>query len=367
MNFLPYLILEVYNMHFIMLQFFMVVSLFGLLTDQDCDPFTDDYLATAFIFCGILTIAKITLIRLNQNRMLEVILTVINDWTRIKSLEARNIMMKNAKFGKTIFITYMTFSGIAIIPNICEPIISPAVTYTINSTLIDRNLGQLPLTNVCFNETMSYTALYVLQSVQILLIWPANVGSDCYFFGITMHIVGQFECLSVDFKNLGKCKNSETFRKYLAEYVQRHSQLLRLSTNLENTFNVIFLFQISASIMEICMTGLRMIVSIRTKDPVATLNFIIIIIVLMVQIFLYCYSGSCLTIAAKNLKIATYFSNWYELSPSISKDLMFVIIRASKTFSLTAGHIIEMNLESFTNILKAVGSYFSVLQAMVEV
>lgn len=85
---------------------------------------------------------------------------------------------------------------------------------------------------------------------------------------------------------------------------------------------------------------------------------------LLVQLFLYCYVGEKLSSKIMKLSFATYQSSWYNLPKNLSQDLYFILMIAEKPFTLTAGKMLTINMKTFTSIVKATVSYFSVLRLM---
>ncbi|KAG6798554.1 hypothetical protein HZU73_06120 [Apis mellifera caucasica] len=55
---------------------------------------------------------------------------------------------------------------------------------------------------------------------------------------------------------------------------------------------------------------------------------------------------------------------WYNMNPNESRLLIPIILRAQRGFTFTFGKFATLSMESFTAIMKASGSYMSVLLAM---
>lgn len=79
---------------------------------------------------------------------------------------------------------------------------------------------------------------------------------------------------------------------------------------------------------------------------------------------MYSYVGEQLTTHMGKLQVAIYNTQWYNMRPSIVRDMSFIIMRSNYEFHLTAGNMYIMNLENYKNIVKAMGSYFSILRLM---
>ncbi|KAL0133977.1 hypothetical protein PUN28_001118 [Cardiocondyla obscurior] len=82
------------------------------------------------------------------------------------------------------------------------------------------------------------------------------------------------------------------------------------------------------------------------------------------EVFVYCFAGEFLTAKSKSIGDAIYESLWYNLPPSDSRIVLFMMLRCQKRLTITAGRFIDLTLEGFTSIMKASVSYVSVLNAM---
>ncbi|XP_044594061.1 odorant receptor 13a-like isoform X2 [Cotesia glomerata] len=298
----------------------------------------------------------------------------INDWTTMLDPKAFEIMRKNAKLARFVCLFQMISGYLtdAIF------ITGPLIFLTIYDMPIDANMTSnssvpkfqpLPLGTGClFNEmsTHTYAAIYILQSIQILSTCTGNVGCDCYIFGIALHVAGQLDWLGEQFRTLNIKSTEQEYTKTLGPLVRRHNQLIQFANDLEDSFNLCIILILAVNMVQICLSGLQMIVDLRNGDIASVINGAIIFYVFNLQIFLYSYAGDRLSSGIANLHTAIYCSTWYNLPQRNIKDLVFIMLRTHKTFNLTGGKIYAMNIDSFKNILKATLSYFSVMQAMLE-
>lgn len=109
-----------------------------------------------------------------------------------------------------------------------------------------------------------------------------------------------------------------------------------------------------------------MIVKLKIYGILAGIKPLIGIDILMVQLLLYCYAAELLSTKVKMITLGAYQSKWYQLPQNLVKDIYFIMMRADQPFRLTAGKLVEMNLNTFTNIVKVSASYFSVLRLMID-
>lgn len=63
--------------------------------------------------------------------------------------------------------------------------------------------------------------------------------------------------------------------------------------------------------------------------------------------FLYVSTGS---FQSKSIGNAIYDSLWYNMSPSDSRIILFMVLRCQKRLTITAGRVIDLTLEGFTSV-----------------
>lgn len=102
------------------------------------------------------------------------------------------------------------------------------------------------------------------------------------------------------------------------------------------------------------------------NETFAAMRHLLFIIVLLVQLFIYCFAGQTLELQSEGLAYAIYESSWYYFDVSVMKNLPLMILRAASPHQLTAGKFLAINFVSFKEILKASASYLSVLRVMLE-
>jgi len=96
------------------------------------------------------------------------------------------------------------------------------------------------------------------------------------------------------------------------------------------------------------------------------MKHVLFIVVLLTQLFLYCFAGQMLEFQSQGLASAIYDSPWYSFNVNVMKSLPLMILRSANPHQLTAGKFLAMNFMSFKEILKASASYLSVLRVMLE-
>ncbi|XP_044599618.1 odorant receptor coreceptor-like [Cotesia glomerata] len=83
------------------------------------------------------------------------------------------------------------------------------------------------------------------------------------------------------------------------------------------------------------------------------------------QIFIYCYAGDELSSRLQDSRVAVYSCCWYSFPTSTRKDIIYIMQRLNKEYHLSAGKFYHMNLPHFTDIVKTMVSFFSVMRLVI--
>nr|XP_033337637.1 uncharacterized protein LOC117226939 [Megalopta genalis] len=84
---------------------------------------------------------------------------------------------------------------------------------------------------------------------------------------------------------------------------------------------------------------------------------------LLSNTILSCCTGY-LIVSSNMIAETAYGIPWYNLDPTVTRQLVLLILRAHNGLPLTFGKFSKLNLENFTGMMKASASYISVLLAM---
>lgn len=96
-----------------------------------------------------------------------------------------------------------------------------------------------------------------MQVIQGSLILISECACDSFFFGITMHLCGQLELLRIQFTEISKKHYDEKcHRNVLGPLVKRHCQLIALTKNIEDAFNINILLRLLIISVVIASSGM---------------------------------------------------------------------------------------------------------------
>lgn len=199
---------------------------------------------------SILAFIKILTIRLNREKMRIIVESILEDWATITTDDERGIMKNVARIGRMVCIYQMTSAFVSIVPMVLAGLEnSTTVNPITNATEV---IKVLPFPNPCsYNNLLSnfYVEIYIVQILQVVTTIFGNVGSDCYFFGLVMHLVGQVKCLAKDFEN-------ELGESNMKSVIRRHTHLLQLGRYLEEIFCLVTAVHVAGNIYNICLAGM---------------------------------------------------------------------------------------------------------------
>ncbi|XP_012534864.1 odorant receptor 22c isoform X2 [Monomorium pharaonis] len=305
---------------------------------------------------SIVSLSKLLVIRLSWRNTYVLVTSVINDWSMSWDTRQREIMMRYTHIGRVVSLTMLylgyasgvSFLFMAIPFDSLLPWLNVSTTND-NDTVVTTYF----LATYCVFGSLSttaYSCVLLLQVAQIFVNATSHCGNDGFFFGLAMHLCGQFEILQMDFAGIKA--DEQTCKNKIRMLIGRHCHLIRLADSFEYSFNMAIFAQVSMSVLLLCVEAIKHIVLILT---------------MLVQLYLYCYAGDQLEYVTGRIGYSVYDSPWYNFDVKIMKKLPMVMYRGKTPHLTTAGKFLRMNLFSFKEILKATGSYLSVLRVMINV
>ncbi|OXU28053.1 hypothetical protein TSAR_008867 [Trichomalopsis sarcophagae] len=218
----------------------------------------------------------------------------------------------------------------------------------------------------------SYWLTYSHQTLGTLLLGTGAVGSTLMINGFMHQVRCQFEILSSRFQKLPQIIKRlqllkkpnhliyEYEKKSMKLYVQHHLYIFRVADTINDIFKSV-IFQ------QFCISSIVVSASIfqLSTRPDKDMEFIMVfcyLICVLVEFLIYSWFGNELMLESLNFQKSVYQIDWTALSIGSGKDLVFIMMRASKPVIMYCGHFIILSLESYLGILKASYSVFNILR-----
>ncbi|XP_063985261.1 odorant receptor 46a-like [Diachasmimorpha longicaudata] len=308
-------------------------------------------------------IAKIILPRLYWRNMKRILESAVEDWSRKNDAKARRTMMEWVTIGRFIFILEITSLCMLLTYTTISHFPFSLLTQNSaenDSAMMDRSL---PWGSGCWlpSSTSNHMFLvaYFATCVQQIVGSLSNMGFDVSLFIILSHMCGQIEILKP--ASFDESKNP---REVYREFIDRHNHLLNLCDLFERTFNVIILIHMVLYLGLVTIVLLNTFVAWYSQNIAMVIKAVFELMIIYVQLFVYCYAGEKLTNQLENLRYEVYSSPWYTLPKKSMRDVCFILRRLNDPFYLTCGKFSRMNMDYFKNIVKVTASYCSVIRLM---
>jgi hypothetical protein len=139
--------------------------------------------------------------------------------------------------------------------------------------------------------------------------------------------------------------NSDDIKKL----VNRHNQLIQLSSEIESIISPILLANFLKSSLIICLIGFGIVMSC----PEQRVIFIQFFVVHVIQIFLTCFYAQKLMTSSENVANSVYSSNWHSIiDKKVRKMMILILRRCQRPCKLTTMGFYAVSHETFTKASK---------------
>ncbi|XP_014480031.1 PREDICTED: odorant receptor 4-like [Dinoponera quadriceps] len=334
--------------------------------------YTAEFLNLMDCMCSFLAYGKVLikfiLFWFNQQNFIEILSMMSDDWDDCakSDVELRETECK-AKISDRIMNSIVILHTMSIVAY-CLGIILDNITVDVTDHTAELSYVNKLDFPFDVNTQLVYRTILIVQFLFLIMCgWAAGV-TNVLLLSLTLHAAGQMEILCNWFTQLIPQPNEdkqESIVITLGQIVRKHQKIIQFSKSIENLYTLIAFMQFGSNMIMICSLGFLIVTAIGSPNAeeqiVSSLFFYTIT---NLEAFIFCFAGEYLSNKSKLISIAAYNIAWYDLVPSDGRILLFIILRSQKQLTLTAGKMMDLSLESFADIMKASGSYLSVLLAM---
>nr|XP_003700837.1 PREDICTED: odorant receptor 4-like [Megachile rotundata] len=315
----------------------------------------------------LMAFAKYYLLIYHGNDIRECIERIKWDWKNITYHDDKNIMLENANFGRRLVTvcTFFMYSGFA-----SYYIIIPITIGKVKSE--DGNLTFIPLAfpfSSLIVDTRYSPTNEIIFSVQLIAgalmhgITSAACGLGAM---LAVHACGQMQVLMNWLKHLndGRSDMGESVDDRIACIVSQHVRILKYLTHTERTLQLISFAEFLGCTVDICLLGYYVIMESKSNDITNTVTYAILLTSLTFNIFIFCYIGELVAEQCKKIGEMTYMTEWYRLPGNKKLYCIMIIAMSNSSMKLTAGSMVELSIETFTNVVKTAFAFLNVLRTM---
>ncbi|KAK2588074.1 hypothetical protein KPH14_004139 [Odynerus spinipes] len=350
----------------------VTITVLSLEMYRQCRDSEDVFDALLVNVSSTTSLCKLLLYRTSHRYKRELLESMIEDWSSPrKDPRTREIATSYAYTARTVSVTYLYLGFVSAIFIILKGLpLQALLTWPTETTLNQTDAttyAKFILQTYCVFDPSSrhlYVLIMAAQMIQLFVNCLSQCIHDGFFFAQTMHLCGQFKILSVGFSDLGK---NERYRPCdLAKLISRHSRLLRLSVVLERAYCYTILAHLCLFGLLLSIEGLHLLLCLKANDVYGVGKHSVVVVTIFVSLLFYAVSGNFLKSHSEDVANAVYDSSWYDFDERESKNLIFLILRANVARKLTAGKLIDIDLQTFREIVKISASYMSVLRIMLD-
>ncbi|KAL0117065.1 hypothetical protein PUN28_010131 [Cardiocondyla obscurior] len=318
--------------------------------------------ALTFFFMAAM---KFGALLLRENDIRRCVDYIEGDWRNVKYSEERKIMLENASFGRRLVIVCGIFMyGGFLFYWVLVPLTRPKIVEEDGNLTYRRMVFPVPGTIVDTRRSPINEIIYFTQLSAGFISHNVTVAACSLVALLAMHACGQLQVLMSWMNHLvdGRDGINDTTDERLAKIIQLHVRILNFISLTEELLHEISLVEVVGCTLNICFLGYYCMMEWDFKQPVSGLTYLILLISLTFNIFIFCYIGELLTEQTMKVRESSYMIDWYRLPKKKGLAIILIICMSNATTRLTAGNIIELSISSFGDVIKSSVAYLNLLR-----
>ncbi|XP_020279255.1 odorant receptor 4-like [Pseudomyrmex gracilis] len=290
-----------------------------------------------------------------------------DDWRVVERTRDREVMLRNAKFGRFI----SSFCAIFMQGGVCSYSIVTAITpVVIQIDNITITTHQLPcpfyIKFVDARYSPANEIVVCLQLLSAVIVNSVTVGACSLAAVFATHACGQLSILMIRLDELveGAEDKREITHQKLAFIVEHHLRVLSFVSQIEAIMHQICLVELWCCTTDICLLGYYTITEWYLHDIKTLLTYFTIFVAKSGNIFIYCYIAEILTDQCQKIGEMAYMTKWYRLHHKIALGLILIISRSNAVIKITAGKMIQLSIATFGDVMKTAFVYLNILRTV---
>ncbi|XP_011135367.2 odorant receptor Or2-like [Harpegnathos saltator] len=311
----------------------------------------------------LIALFKVFIIWYKQEDLVLLIDMIAIDWMKPKIKEERDVMLKLTNISRMIAIYGWLLPFIVTMICITLPCFGRTIRYITNLT----DPGKPMMVQTYYLHGVSKSPQFELtllaQGIALCTTCIAYYSIDHFLGLLVLHVYGQMENLHIRLTHMERYTNFDSVLKY---NVQDHSRLIRSIQIIDDSFDLLLIAIILYFDIIFCLLGFFIINVLNDDGQLPFMQLVCVvgtIISVLLHMCLYCVVGEILVTQCEKIHRAAYEYAWYTLDPKAARNLILIMLRASKPLYITAGKTFPMTMATFCNLLKTSAGYISVLLA----
>ncbi|XP_072750442.1 odorant receptor 4-like isoform X1 [Anoplolepis gracilipes] len=313
-----------------------------------------------------IVLIKIVILWYKQRTFNKILAMMAIDWEKCPSSEVSMFTMTwNAKLSRRFANMSLILYSVAVIFYSSNIVVKHTYDNKISNTSTRPLVLNMKLP-FDFNRTYVYELTIIIQFIHLMLCSCVTGILNALLINLILHLGSQIDILCEWLTEIFPMKKKSNPNYFMVKkIIKKHQRIITFSEHIENLYSNIALALFVSDTLIICCLGFVIVASIGTPDAIRIIiKTLFFYFVMNMEAFAYCFAGEYLSNKSKNIGDAAYNSFWYESNSKNGRIILLLIMRSQKQLTITIGKVVNLSLERFSSMLKASGSYISVLLAM---
>ncbi|XP_028045656.1 odorant receptor 4 [Monomorium pharaonis] len=294
------------------------------------------------------------------------------DWQSWTIKSEFEILNKFAESGRSITIGYAggmyafgsLFPLLAIIPKLIDK--------NVTSEYSTRPMGFPYHVEYYIDLNKYYYPVLIHNYLTTVIRLTTIVAFDTYVAILVQHCCGLFSVVRYRLeyirnsieqdKGLVSLEEDDKFYKNFVYCIQKHKAALRFARCLDSLYTKVFFVEVGLVILAMSMSALQ--ATSGNLNAHLAIRHGAYITAQLLHLYIACWLGQQVIDHSNRVYTSTYRGEWYESSPKSRKLLNMIMMRSTLPCSLTVGKIMILSLPSFSAVVRASASYFTVFRSV---
>ncbi|KAJ9594671.1 hypothetical protein L9F63_014005, partial [Diploptera punctata] len=136
--------------------------------------------------------------------------------------------------------------------------------------------------------------------------------------------------------------------------------------NLNVAFSPLVFFMCQKSLLSLCLVAFQVTMIGTDGDALELIGLVEYLLILVFQLFMYCWCASELTLKASSVQDAVYFSPWESASKTYKTSMKIMLHYCQISLLVTGGSFYKLTMELFIELLRLSFSTYTVLRKVHE-
>ncbi|KAL6259120.1 hypothetical protein P5V15_009042 [Pogonomyrmex californicus] len=315
------------------------------------------------LFYGFMASGKYGNLIFREKNIRKCLKHIEEDWRIVNNMDARNTMIESANIGRrlvTLCAVFMYGSGLSF-----RSILPFAKGKIVTAQNITIKPLPCPAYFFSFDIQVSpfYELVFAIQFLSGIVTYSITIALCGLAAVFVMHACGQLKILVDLMRNLveDQWEEKEDVDRKLARMVEHQIRIRSFLQLVENTLQQACLIELLGCTMIVCLLGYFIIMEWENSNAVAMCSYFITVTSLMINMFMFCYTGEQLSVQAERVASASCELEWYRLPDKKARGIVLVIIMSNLPTKVTAGKIMELSFKTYGDVVKTAVTYFNML------